>query len=210
MVSMNDDNALAYKNLGTALSLDGDLAHAEPALRRALELEPNSLAYDTLGLLLYSRGKYSEAATMFEKAIGLRPRHHLLHSHLADALQAAGRTDAARTAYLEARDLAADALRINPRDAFVKMDLAWISAALGDFTRADTLIRGALNSAPDDPFTHYISALISSRQGTNEQAFASLERAVDLGYTTALLEHDPILADLQSDPRWQSLVENGH
>jgi superkiller protein 3 len=74
MVSLDSANARGHRNLGTALSLSGKLQEAEPAFRRALELEPNSPTYDKLGLLLYSQGEYSEAVDMFEQAIALRPK----------------------------------------------------------------------------------------------------------------------------------------
>lgn len=206
VVSLDATNSRGYRNLGTALSLVGRLEDAETAFRRALDLEPNSRAYDQLGLLLYSRGKFAEAAEMFGQAIGLRPGHHLLHSHLADAMAADGRHEAAVEAYAEARSLAEAALDVNPNDAFTQMDLAWISAALGDFERATGLIDAALVAVPDDPFTHYTSALIDNRLGATDRAFDALERAVELGYSTALLESDPNLEDLKDDRRWAQLT----
>ncbi len=209
MVSLDASNTRGHRNLGTALSLGGRLDEAEPAFRRALELEPNSPTYDTLGLLLYSRGRFSEAVAMFEEAIALRPGHHLLHSHLGDALEADGQSSLASGAYTKARELATAALEVNPNDAFTQLDLAWICAARDDYECARGLIESALSSIPEDPFTHYTKALIDTRLGLVNEAFGSLERAVELGYSTALLRNDPNLHALHGDARWTRLLSSG-
>ena len=209
VVSLNSTSARGNRNLGVALSLSGYLEEAESAIRRALELEPNSQNYDTLGLLLYSRGKFSEAAEMFEQAIALRPRYLLLHSHLGDALHADGQPALAADAYRKAQELAIAALEVNPNDAFTQLDLAWICAALDEFDCANDLIESALVSIPEDPFTHYTKALIDTRFGAADEALRSLERAVSLGYSTALLGSDPNLAELRGEARWEQLVEGG-
>jgi len=210
MVSLDATSARGHRNLGTALSLGGNLEEAEPAFRKALKLEPNSPTYDTLGLLLYSRGKYLDAAEMFQQAIALRPGYHLLHSHLADALRANDNSDAAHNAYQRAREFAESALDVNPNDAFTQMDLAWICAALDDFSCANALIDTALAAAPEDPFTHYTKALIESRQGRVEPAIQSLTHAVNLGYSIALLDNDPNLAALKVHERWDTVIDSGH
>jgi tetratricopeptide (TPR) repeat protein/TolB-like protein/DNA-binding winged helix-turn-helix (wHTH) protein len=209
MLSLNSTSARGYRNLGTALSLSGHEEEAESAFRRALDLEPNSQTYDKLGLLLYSRGMFSEAVEMFERAIALRPRYLLLHSHLGDALNADGRSGLAAEAYRKAQELAIAALEVNPNDAFTQLDLAWICAALDDFDCASDLIESALASIPEDPFTHYTKALIDTRFGAVDEALRSLERAVSLGYATALLESDPNLAILRGEARWEQLVSGG-
>lgn len=209
MVSLHSTSARGYRNLGTALSLSGHMEEAEPAFRRALELEPNSPTYDKLGLLLYSRGKFSEAVEMFEQAIALRPRYLLLHSHLGDALNADGQPGLAADAYRNAQELAIAALEVNPNDAFTQLDLAWICAALDDYDCATELIESVLASIPEDPFTHYTKALIDTRFGAVDDALRSLERAVRLGYSVALLENDPNLAALRGQERWEQLVSGG-
>jgi len=209
MVSLNSTNARGHRNLGTALSLIGNLEEAESAFRRALELDPNSPTYDKLGLLLYSRGKFSEAVEMFEQAIALRPRYLLLHSHLGDALSADGQPGLAADAYRNAQQLAIAALDVNPNDAFTQLDLAWICAALDDVDCAKELIESALASIPEDPFTHYTKALIDTRFGAVDEALRSLEHAVSLGYSAALLESDPNLATLRGEARWEQLVSGG-
>jgi tetratricopeptide (TPR) repeat protein/TolB-like protein len=209
MLSLNSTSARGHRNLGTALSLSGHEEEAESAFRRALDLEPNSQTYDKLGLLLYSRGMFSEAVEMFERAITLRPRYLLLHSHLGDALNADGRSGLAADAYRKAQELAIAALEVNPNDAFTQLDLAWICAALDDFDCASDLIESALASIPEDPFTHYTKALIDTRFGAVDEALRSLERAVSLGYATALLESDPNLAILRGEARWEQLVPGG-
>jgi tetratricopeptide (TPR) repeat protein len=97
-------------------------------------------------------------------------------------------------------------LKVNPNDAFTQLDLAWICAAASDFACAEELIESALDSIPEDPFTHYTKALIDTRFGATDDAMQALEHAVALGYPEALLESDPNLASLHGESRWAQLV----
>src|SRR5581483_4437664 len=57
---------------GSSLITEHNLADAEAAYRRAIELDQDSaLAWDGLGLALYNGGRLAEARTAFERSLAL-------------------------------------------------------------------------------------------------------------------------------------------
>jgi tetratricopeptide (TPR) repeat protein len=108
----------AYFNLGLLEKGAGDLAAAEAAYRKAIELRPDyQQAYNNLGLVLAQAGKPRDAEAALRAAIGLDGKYAAAWLNLgelfssgnrtADALDAFGKAIAARPGYPEARlDLA--------------------------------------------------------------------------------------------------------
>jgi tetratricopeptide (TPR) repeat protein len=63
-----------YTLAGTARDKTGDAAAAEPAFRKALEVNPNDFDANLyLGAILYKRRQMDEAKTYLERALGLKP-----------------------------------------------------------------------------------------------------------------------------------------
>ncbi len=59
---------------------------------------------------------------------------------------------------------------------------------------------------PDDPIVHYNLACSLALLGRPDDAFASLERAMVLGYRDfAYMDKDPDLAPVREDPRYRDL-----
>jgi hypothetical protein len=87
-----DANCLpAVSRFGTALLNAGDLARAEPMLRRAAELKPNAYAEQfRLGSLLCFAGKTREAVEVLERAAQLCPDDAPAHMALGQAFMYAG------------------------------------------------------------------------------------------------------------------------
>ncbi len=69
-LGLDDSNAKAHNNRGSALQQLGRLADAEGAFERALELDPDLDApYINLGHLLEQRGAKAQAVAIYERAI---------------------------------------------------------------------------------------------------------------------------------------------
>jgi tetratricopeptide (TPR) repeat protein len=63
-----------YTLAGTARDKTGDATAAEPAFRKALEVNPNDFDANLyLGAILYKRRQMDEAKTYLERALGLKP-----------------------------------------------------------------------------------------------------------------------------------------
>ena len=108
--------------------------------------------------------------------------------------------------FAQARELARRVLAVNPNDAFIQMDLAWISAVLGATEEAHSLIERARESVPDDPYVHYIDALILNLTGEMDRALAALALAVENGYSTKMLAADPNFLNLRGNTRFDAVM----
>jgi len=53
---------------------------------------------------------------------------------------------------------------------------------------------------------HYYNGLMHNRVGNNSQAFAALQTAVELGYSTVMLAGDPNLTNLRGDSRFRDIA----
>jgi tetratricopeptide (TPR) repeat protein/TolB-like protein/DNA-binding winged helix-turn-helix (wHTH) protein len=206
VVGLEHNNMNGYANLGGAYTLVGNFAAAAIAYEKAIEIEPTQHAYSNLGMMQYYLGDTEAAIDSHMKAVGLQPNGHLAHSNLGDALWAAGREDEARGEFEKADALAMGALQVNPNDPLVMMDLAWIRTSLAEHAEAMSLIKRAIELAPEDPYAHYIYGLMLNRRGDSQEALDAFESAVELGYSTALLAGDPNIANLRSDTRFNEIL----
>jgi len=171
------NTSLAHNILGTILSGRGKLRQAEEHFRQASALEPKDpIILTNLGTVTIDQGRAAEAAEFLGQAMRTRfgdPRAYISNSTLRikggdleaglDLLkEAAGRypentevTSAAGASLLLA-DRPAEAIpfliqceQIEPRNAFVKWDLARAYEALGRRERARNYRRAALHLNPD-------------------------------------------------------------
>jgi len=77
-----------------------------------------------------------------------------------------------------------------------------VARALDEVARADRL-------APKDPDVQYQRALVLILAGRRDAALTALTRAVENGYSVALLRRDEDLATLRSDGQFQAIVDGG-
>lgn len=209
VVALEPNNMNGYANLGAAYMMLGDFAAAAPAYQKAIDIEPTKTAYSNLGLMHYYLGNLEAAIESHAKAVELKPNDYLARSNLGDALWIAGRADDARREFETAEEMAEGAQGVNPNDPFTMMDRAWIQAMLDKPEVARRLINKALELAPDDPYTHYINALVYLRSGNRNAALDALEKAAEIGYSRQMLAAEPHLAPLKADPRFATIVNDG-
>jgi len=97
-VRTSPELALAHRNLGIALHVQGDLDGAEAAYRTALardETEP--VVHNNLGVILMGRGDLFTAERHLRRELELNPGHAPAHDNLAKILNASGRAAEAAT-----------------------------------------------------------------------------------------------------------------
>jgi TolB-like protein/Flp pilus assembly protein TadD/DNA-binding winged helix-turn-helix (wHTH) protein len=206
VVALDRSNAVGFANLGTARMLAGEFAAAADAFAASLKISQRANTHSNLGLMYYYLGRFEEAIEQHRQAVRLEPNDHLKLSNLGDALWAAGRPDDARAAFRKADSLARAALEVNPGDANVHMDLAWILAMLDDTRGAQESISAAKLGSPDDPYVDFIQALIWLRSNDIDAALSSLEDAVVKGYTREMIAAEPHLASLRQHPKFNRLL----
>jgi len=206
VVSIDNTNMRGYGNLATSHMLGGNFAEAAPTFARSIELEPQASTYSNLALMQYYLGDYDDAARSLRSAIDMAPNDHLFWSNLGDILWIAGSKDGSEEAYREAATRADTALEVNPNDAGIMMDRAWIRAMLGSRDAALDDIGRASTRLPDDPHADYIRTLIYNRYGDTDSAIAALEQAIGKGYSAVILGAEPQLKSLHDDPRFITIV----
>jgi tetratricopeptide (TPR) repeat protein len=207
VVALDKSNVRGHTNLGGALMLAEEFAAAEPVFRRALELEPSADTYGNFGMLLYYLGLFEESVQMLSAAVELEDKDHLARSNLGDAMWAAGMKTQSRNSFAAAEELATEALTVNPNDAYLMMDLAWIKTRLDKHEEARDLIERAMARLPDEPYVYYIQGLMQNRNGNRAAALESLRAAIKAGYSKKLLSVDPNLSELRRNKHFQELVD---
>ncbi len=203
---LNPDNYVLQSNLGGALILAGDLDAAVKVYEKSLQLEQNEEAYSNLAIVYYLRGDYARSAELHRKAVTASPDSSASWANLADTLYFAGDAAAADDAYERALELAAQDLKINPRDVYAICVLAWAQAMLSQAEEARDTIARALRLAPRNPYSHYYDALIKTQQGDIEGAVLAAEAAMEFGYPRSMLELEPHLATLRQTHEFAEAV----
>lgn len=119
---LDDQLAEGYATLGGLLAQQNrDLAEAEAALKRALELNPAySDAYNWLALTYQASGEFEKAQTVVRKGLEVDPLSLVLQLNLGLNLGALGRTDEMRAAVERLIEVA-------PESAFGYMGMSFYS-----------------------------------------------------------------------------------
>jgi serine/threonine-protein kinase len=208
VVGLDEQNMDGWTNLASALMLSGDFVNATASFERSLKIDTRARTYNNLGILHYYLGELDEAEAALEEAIRLAPDDHLAWSNLGDILSFAGKPELSREAFETAEKLGESRLQVNRKDALTTTDVAWIKAMLDDFGAAERLIAEARTIAPQEPYVHYIDALIQVRRGEPAAALDKLDEAVEMGYSAALLKAEPHLASLRNESRFKTLIDD--
>ena len=206
-VELTPDNALAYDNLAAVYLRGGspqDLAEAEHALRKSVELNPSYAGYANLGYLYLQHERYADAAEMTRKALQLNDKDYLVWENLVSAYRALGQNDNAQASRNKAIALLEKAAESRPRDAQVQAHLAFNYANKGMRDQALTRIQAALALAPTDA---EILANVSDAYGAlgeHKQAIKYAQLSLQNGYTLADLRRDPDMKAVLADPEFQA------
>jgi tetratricopeptide (TPR) repeat protein len=98
--------------------------------------------------------------------------------------------------------------RAKPDDLDALRMLAYAYSAAGRHEDALREDRALVERAPDRSDLHYDLACSFALLGRRDEAFDSLERALDLGFDDAdCLDSDDDLVSIRTDPRWAPLRE---
>lgn len=187
---------------GNVLGLVGRFDEAETELSRARELDPGSFdAYYFHARACWARGDLERAADLLEQAAAVAPEDFQAPALLVQVYRGLGLEERRREAARRARDLARLHLERHPGDTRALCLGAQAHLALGESAEAAGLARQAREIDPEETCTLYNLACVEAAEGRVEEAFTSLERAVESGYRhRAWAEHDPDLAPLRERP----------
>jgi tetratricopeptide (TPR) repeat protein len=209
VTELSADNARAFGNLGAAYQNAGAFDKALEAYHRSLALEPTHLTYSNIGTLEYVLGHYKNAADAFEKAIQITPGHFQLWVNLGDAYRwTKGLEGKAPAAYARAIELSRDELKVNPKDPFVLAHLGVCLAKTGKIQQARGPTQLALSLAPKNPEVLCLAAATANLEGRSAEALERIRRAVEAGYSRAIIARDPDFTNLRSESAFRETMRN--
>jgi serine/threonine protein kinase/Flp pilus assembly protein TadD len=196
-IEIDPTYALAYAGVADCCSVlytnfdatEANLANAELASRRALELAPQlAEAHVARGLAVSLLGNHGEAETEFETAMGLNPQLFDAAYMFARALLAQGKHEKAAKMFERAMEL-------RPEDYVVPNLLGGAYATLGRTADSQRAYRRDVEAArkrlelnPDDPRALYMGGTALSRLGEAAKAkdWANQALAISPGDATVL------------------------
>jgi tetratricopeptide (TPR) repeat protein len=157
-----------------------------------------------MGAMRAYQKRDAEAATFYKRAIAMDASDYIYFENLADSLRRLGRVHEANMAYRKAMEMSLAVLKENPRLGYPRGYVAYISARLGDRTRAEDEIAQALQLARGETKVIRSAVLTYEALGERDRAIAVLDGATpDL---LRELDRQPDLADFRQDPRFRQLV----
>ena len=199
-----------YGALGKLLHRAGDIAGAEDAYLKGIELSPNyAPLYQWYGQFLqHATGRPGDAVTYLRIAAALDPRSAIINTDYASSLASAGRLAEAVAQYEAALEIDPEfakahagmgivlhrgfgrvaaavpyyetAATHSPRDPAFLAYLAYAYADLGDLQTAADYVEAALRIAPNGPHPHIGKLMLSAVQGDPAAATKSAELSVEL------------------------------
>jgi choline-sulfatase len=195
------DQFRVHGMLGSLSMLERTLPDADRSFRRALEMNPRFVeAMLNLGLIASLRGQNDEAAQWYRRAEAASPGFPATARRLGDLAYEQGRFQEALAHYDRA-------LQTAPR-LFPALVQAGNSARrVGDAARAARHFEQAAAIRPDSWVPWYNLACLRAIGGDKEGAFAALRESVTRGLAdAALVNTDPDLASLRTDPRFRTIA----
>jgi TolB-like protein/Tfp pilus assembly protein PilF len=155
-----------------ALQLDQAVQLAEPAIVRALALDPRSgEAWASLGLLRMSVGQFDAAQGNLDQAMELDPRYEMAPTWLARVYAAQGR-------FVEQRQTLERALAINPHEPVINANLAHTLAGAGDVDAARAVLARVLAMLPANDLLLRALANVETQAGRLDAAMDAARKAV--------------------------------
>jgi len=209
-----------------------DVAGAETACNRALELDPNSpVAHKTYANFLYSRGRFDEAIAEIKTAMQLQPVSYRNQQMFALTLYFARRYGEAEAQWKRLLELNPNHSHIHSRLIRVLEDQGKESEAFEYFVkmlaiqkidneklerfntayrtggwRGVTVERIKTAEADSDP-GYFQLACLHAKIGNKDKAFEYLEKAYqERSFQIAIIQVEPQLDSLRGDPRFDDLL----
>ena len=180
---------------GVQIAAFGRIPQAITAMNKAIELDPlNGYAWANVGLFLTENRDYAAAHVALERALAISPTADAFHFGLGQLDMLEGRLS---DALAEFQKLGGEGVR--------RMGEAMIEFANGHEQSQQTLKDLIAKHAND---MAYQVGDVYAWRGEEDKAFEWLERAYqqrDSGLNG--IAYDPLLAGLQSDPRYGALLK---
>jgi TolB-like protein/cytochrome c-type biogenesis protein CcmH/NrfG len=188
-IALDPSYALAHRMLGIVLSQSGRPEEAQPAARRARELDPLDFTHQALSAqIAFNAGDLRAAVEFARRASVLNPEFWIGHYQLAQACEQLDESDYAFEALQKAGLLSG----MNSKVLALR---GYLLAKIGRVGEAREVLNTLEAVSHERYVPPYATALVCAGLGQRDLALASLQRAYD--------QHDVHLVLLPVDPKWR-------
>lgn len=172
----------AHTWLAEAFLAEGQLDHAEQALRAALSMDHNALRAEILlGKLLWDRGRRSEASQKLRAAASRRIQHSGDPSRRAEALCYSAMAARALGRFQEANSRFREAAELDPERTETLLEWAQLFIEKYDLKRAAERVEVALTKNPNNALAQVLYARIAIMSASDfTGAQQALQRALSV------------------------------
>ncbi len=202
-LQLTPDNSWPYTNLAMAY-MDFDdpkmLEEAEKALKKSIAISPTFGAYSNLGFLYAETHRFPESIAASQAALKLNDQNGEVWVNLAVAYEWLKNREKAQSARRKAIQLLERAVTVNPQYAEGQATLAALYAKEGFRDKALDGIHISLALAPDNQYVLSQIADAYELLGKRREAIQYLQKAIAQGLTRGLLNEDPEIQGVISDP----------
>ncbi len=178
-IELNPNNYVAYKNLGDALSDQGQQSEAIVAYQEAIKLEENPAIYYSLGNAQRQQGDWEGAAVSYQQALELNSKQPfwlypcLVYRTLGDTLSQQGKLDAALTAYQSA-------IKLEPENSGNYVGVGKAQLKKGAVDEAIASYRKAIELNPNNLAAYRNLGDALQKKGRVDEAISAYEKAIKL------------------------------
>lgn len=207
VVQLSPESVRAYSNLGGTYILQGRYEDAIPMFQRAVAIRPEAEPYSNLGTSYFYLRRFADSVRSYKEALKLSDQLYVVWGNLGDAyFWSSDHQEEAAAAYEKAITLAAQNLRVNPRDATALGNLAYYQAMRQEKAAATGNLNRALAIAPRDPELLFNAAVAYSQMGEDDRALVALKKALEAGYSANLVRDTPMFGKLRQNPRFRDIL----
>lgn len=208
LIELTPDNYRGYNNLGGIYYVLKRWGEAREMFERSLSIRKSYNIYTNLGTLYYIEGKFEDAARTYLLALELNDKDYLTWGNLAAAYYGIpGKKEKAIETYKRTIEIAERQLKINPNDPNVISNLASYYSDIGNKKKSLSLLEKSLKLAPENVQVVYRAATTYERLGNRDKALHWIGIAVNSGFSSSEIEHQPELKELVADERFKKLLE---
>ncbi len=200
-LELNPNYAEGHRAYGVYLFVVGRFDESQAQMERTLELDPLSVAHRTdLGGSLYFARRYDEAIRQFRTALEMNPSFPHAHGML-------GRSLTEKSVFPEAIQEHEKAITLSGGNPIYLADLAYTYAIAGQTAEARKRLGELKQLSRKRHVPNFSFAEVYAGFGDRERAFFYLEEAYkERSFRLAIINVDPPLDPLRSDPRFVALV----
>lgn len=202
---LTPDNHLASNALGMSKQFLNEVEEAEQLFRMAISQNDSAVEpRRNLGRLLFRNKKYADAAVELERAAQMGD--FISQSYLGHALYWSGEVDRAHEVWNDVITITRTRVAVEPTNFVAQTLLADALIATENFIDGQAAIEKLIDISGNHIYVNFFVGRMYERFGEREKALDYLERALEVHFDFYLIDHDPWLEDLRSDPRYAKLA----